>query len=491
MATNFKPSKEVKSDLKRLTGIIERQRQALKSLALDDPEFKQTEAAIKKTASEIEKAKTTLKESIQIETKIKAEEDLATAEEELKYAKASGDSKEIQDANNAFAKARNAAIKAGVKQKSGALLGSEEAGGKTGTPILTPAETAGKTVATGGGKSGTGTGTGSGTDGKKTVDTKLTVTDAQQREEALSVAGGADFALPEVIFNNVPTLKRILERYVAEDWTVDKLRKAIRDDQWYRENSREIKQRWVQKYNYDDLVQSGQAKGTTDYEMQIAKIEAKLKKRASKIGSAAASDPTALRKAAENLYITNRSEDESFIDNFLAAAIKPMAGMIGGRITEGYTGEALANYQLIQKYAKDNGFEVSDIVPGGASEQQVLTGIANGSIDINRVAQDARKLAAQGQPQYVRELLGQGYDLAQVYAPYRKTMATILDIQDPNQIDLNDPTLRLAITDKGDMNLYDFKKALRQDNRWQYTEQAKADVSNAAFNVLRDFGFQG
>jgi hypothetical protein len=70
-------------------------------------------------------------------------------------------------------------------------------------------------------------------------------------------------------------------------------------------------------------------------------------------------------------------------------------------------------------------------------------------------------------------------------------MATILDIQDPNEIDLNDPLLRSAITDKGDMNLYDFKKALRQDNRWQYTEQAKQDVSNAAFNVLRDFGFQG
>jgi hypothetical protein len=49
----------------------------------------------------------------------------------------------------------------------------------------------------------------------------------------------------------------------------------------------------------------------------------------------------------------------------------------------------------------------------------------------------------------------------------------------------------MAITDKGDMNLYDFKKALRQDNRWQYTGQAKEEVSNAALKVLQDFGFQG
>jgi hypothetical protein len=41
------------------------------------------------------------------------------------------------------------------------------------------------------------------------------------------------------------------------------------------------------------------------------------------------------------------------------------------------------------------------------------------------------------------------------------------------------------------MNVYDFKKLLRQDNRWQYTKQAKDDVSTAALGVLRDFGFQG
>jgi hypothetical protein len=41
------------------------------------------------------------------------------------------------------------------------------------------------------------------------------------------------------------------------------------------------------------------------------------------------------------------------------------------------------------------------------------------------------------------------------------------------------------------MNVYDFKKALRKDNRWQYTEQARKDVSSATLDILRDFGFQG
>lgn len=301
-----------------------------------------------------------------------------------------------------------------------------------------------------------------------------------------------DLALPETLFKNIPSLNAILKKFVnTPGMTEAAFLKLVRDDVWFKQNSKEIKNRYVQYYNYRDLQASGRAQGTTAYEMEIAKIEAKLKKRAVEIGSAAANDPAALRQAAENLYITNRSEDEAFITDFLAASVKTMAGMIGGKVTQGYSGEALTNYDKLVEAARDNGFQVSDILPGATTEQQVIQGIISGNIDVNRVIADARKLASQGQPAYVRDLLAQGYNLKQVFAPYRQVMANVLEIGDPNQIDLNDPLLRSAITDKGDMNLYDFRKALRQDNRWQYTAQAKEDVSTAALQVLRDFGFQG
>lgn len=316
-------------------------------------------------------------------------------------------------------------------------------------------------------------------------------TAGQKQEEALAVAGGADFALPETIFKNVPSLNAILKKYVnGEIASADGLRKAIRDDVWYKQNSAEIKNRYVQLFNYRDLVATGQATGSTAYEKQIADLERKLADKARTIGSSAANDPAALRRAAENMYITNVGIDDAMTTDFLASAIKPIGSMIAGKPTMGYSGDALANYKTLVQTARDNGFQISDILPGGANEQQVLAGIASGKIDINRVQQDARKLAAQGQPQYVRDLLAQGYDLAQVFAPYRKVMGSVLELN-PDQIDLNDPLLRTAITDKGDMNLYDFKKAMRADNRWQYTEQAKSDVSTAALSVLKDFGFQG
>jgi hypothetical protein len=301
------------------------------------------------------------------------------------------------------------------------------------------------------------------------------------------------YGLSEALFKNIPSLKLIFEDYVdpKKKMTDDEFVRRIRNDVWYKKNSAGIKQRFVQYYNYRDLQESGQAEGTTQYEQDIEGIVRNLEKRAVEIGSAAASDPTALRNAAENIYLTNKEKDTTFIDDFLASSIRSVAGTIGGKTTQGYSGAALQNYNALVSAARNNGFQVADIIPGGANVDQVLQGIASGKIDVNRVVADARKLAAQGQPQYVRDLLAQGYNLDQVFKPYRTAMANVLEIGDSDQIDLNDPLLRSAITDKGDMNLYDFKKALRQDNRWQYTEQAKKDVSTAALGVLRDFGFQG
>jgi hypothetical protein len=51
--------------------------------------------------------------------------------------------------------------------------------------------------------------------------------------------------------------------------------------------------------------------------------------------------------------------------------------------------------------------------------------------------------------------------------------------------------LRSAITGEKELPIYEFQRQLRKDSRWQYTNQAKEEVSDVALKVLRDFGFQG
>jgi hypothetical protein len=359
-------------------------------------------------------------------------------------------------------------------------------GGKTGgtTGGTTGGKTGGTTGGTTGGKTG---GSASGSSGPSGLSGPSSAYDA------LLAKVKAEYNLPDIIFSNVDSLGKILEKYITGKIDLDRFKQEVENDVWYRQNSKEIKARYLQQFNYKDLVKSGNAKGTTDYEQSIAKITNSLIIKARGLG--AALDEGQAKLIAEDLYIHNQDLDDSVVTRRLVSGIRPISGMIAGKVTEGYSGQALKDYQGLQALAKANGFNLSDILPRDASgnpmtAEGTLKGLALGEIDSTRIAQDVRKLAAIGQPQYVRDLLGQGYDLENIYAPYKKTMANILEL-DTSQIDLNDPTLRGAINEKGDMNIYDFQKALRKDSRWQYTKNAKDEVASSTLQVLRDFGFQG
>ncbi len=69
-------------------------------------------------------------------------------------------------------------------------------------------------------------------------------------------------------------------------------------------------------------------------------------------------------------------------------------------------------------------------------------------------------------------------------------MASTLDLN-PETISMNDTTLRAAIGPDREMSVYDFEKALRKDKRWEFSQQARDEVSTLVNKVLKDFGFVG
>lgn len=101
-----------------------------------------------------------------------------------------------------------------------------------------------------------------------------------------------------------------------------------------------------------------------------------------------------------------------------------------------------------------------------------------------------RQTAKIGMPENIGKLLDEGVDLDTVYSPYKNLMASVLEIN-PEGIRLDDPVLRSAITSAGETSLFDWQRQLRKDPRWQYTNNAREEVSSIALDVLRDFGFQG
>lgn len=304
------------------------------------------------------------------------------------------------------------------------------------------------------------------------------------------------YDLPDYLFQTVPGLGDILVKAVNEGWDNNKFLAAAKLTPWWQSTSGVLRQRITDKAKYDELKAQGQDVSKSDYGQYLSKQIRNVKAQAKTIAGVTLDDAQA-QQIAEKIYNGNLDDDPLAINRLIIPFIGKVTDRYAGTDVTTYGGQALNNYQMLQSIAKSNGLNLKDILPqistsltGGDLEKAVLQGLASGDIDVNRIAQNARIVAAQGQPEYVRNLLNQGYDLEQIYAPYKKTMATVLEL-DPNQIDVNDPTLRSAINNNGDMNVYDFKKALRKDARWQYTENARNEMTDSAFTLLRNFGFMG
>jgi len=144
--------------------------------------------------------------------------------------------------------------------------------------------------------------------------------------------------------------------------------------------------------------------------------------------------------------------------------------------------QSLASTALANGLSLDKNFG-ADVITGWVKRIE-----AGEDIDIFKNL--IRKTAAVGLPENLVKLVDSGVDLDTIYAPYKRTMANILEVPE-STITLDDPVLRGAIGPDKPMTLFDFQKQLRKDARWQYTDQAKEEVSSAALKVLRDFGFQG
>lgn len=313
-----------------------------------------------------------------------------------------------------------------------------------------------------------------------------------------------NFNLPDYIFTvdrdkktgELGQLGKLLLKAVEKGYSEKQFLDEAMLTDWWQSNAGSVRERIIDLNKYKELQKKGLDVSKTDFGMYQTDKMRQVKARAKTLAGITLDDATA-QKIVEDIYNGFLDNDPLAIDRLIIPYVAKTTNLYGKGAVTGFGGEALQIQQSLAAIAKANGLAISDILPklgagvlGKDAEQTTIQEILSGNLDLNTVLSNARQIAAQGQPEYVRKLLGSGYNLEDIYAPYKQTMASVLEIN-PDQIDLNDNSLRMAINEKGDMNIYDYKKALRQDSRWQYTGQAKESVATAALGVLRDFGFQG
>ena len=189
--------------------------------------------------------------------------------------------------------------------------------------------------------------------------------------------------------------------------------------------------------------------------------------------------------AAKGLKADDATLEKYYMDGIDDIVI--LDELAGGISAKGAAGEAGNALSVLSGIARANGFNLEKDF--GNQIDGWLQRISKGE-DIEDFKRIIRSQAKLGLPDKVKEQLDEGLDLANIYAPYRNAMAKLLEL-DSDAISLDDPILRMAYGQDKEMSIYDFKRAVRKDSRWQYTDNAREEVSNNALQVLRDFGFQG
>jgi hypothetical protein len=206
---------------------------------------------------------------------------------------------------------------------------------------------------------------------------------------------------------------------------------------------------------------------------------ASFKKQLNKAEKAAGRKTT---KSGNRTVYTSDLNREQFLTNEIKKIVDPKSGKSEFETKraekEGLTAQSL------RAVAKLNGINLTQ-----DQLDAYATDIRNGK-DINVIKNGIRQMAGLGRPDSIKKLLAEGTDLDTIYSPYKTTMASLLEVPE-DQIDLNDSTLQSAIGPDKEMPLYEFRKALKKDNRWQYTKNAEKEVSDVVLRVLKDFGFQG
>jgi hypothetical protein len=274
-------------------------------------------------------------------------------------------------------------------------------------------------------------------------------------------------------------------RLSASDW-------SIRNASTYAKRDAERRQytETLDKYNQQlaladtqdkkDAILSkiGQLNTTSSYARGLASAKAYIEATAS--GLTGTMSPERLDAFVKRMYDSANDKDPNIINRELAALItyKPgtqLGGSIGGDLT------------TLRATARANGFDLDTSF--GSSINDWLQRLAKGE-SIETFKNTIRGAAKLGLPDKVANLLDQGLDLKDIYAPYRNVMASVLEVA-PDSISLDDKTLRGAIGPEKEMSLYDFQRTLRKDARWQYTNNAREEASDSVLRVLKDFGFQG
>jgi hypothetical protein len=280
--------------------------------------------------------------------------------------------------------------------------------------------------------------------------------------------------------NSVPDIKRILNQAIKQNWDVQHFQDALRGTSWWKHNSDQAKK-----------MIALQKADPAEYNAQRIAAERHVAQMAKAMG--------VKMTAAQNRSLATADIFQNMDDATLQAQIGAMFTSVPG--SSGGTSVQLN--QEISKLASQYGVPVTQKWINGQIKiaLQAGTGVEGATAQL-------QTMAASLYPTLAKEIKA-GQTVEQLAQPYVAQMANTLEI-DPGQITLQDPTISKALHGQlpkagaapvapkpgaaappasAPSTLYDFQNALRNDPRWDKTDNAKASAYSMLHQLGQTFGF--
>lgn len=276
------------------------------------------------------------------------------------------------------------------------------------------------------------------------------------------------------LLDSVPELKNIFSQAVSGEWSTGKFQQAVQKSQWYR--------------THGDSVRQGLALQVADpatWAANIQKANTHVHQLASQLGVSLVGDEA--NRLAHELVLG--AWDDATLQQHIGSLFKQNNGKAGGSVY----GQAAALQQQLKQLAGDYGTGVGPDALNNWTQQILM-----GQNTIDGYKQFVQTGAKAKYPGLIPQI-DSGLTVRQVADPYVQSMAQILEVN-PTTVDIsNDPTIRKALQGStvvqdgkattSATGLTQFEAQLRNDPRWQYTGNAKDQISSALVKIGQDWGF--
>ena len=153
-------------------------------------------------------------------------------------------------------------------------------------------------------------------------------------------------------------------------------------------------------------------------------------------------------------------------------------------------GSAGDNQTQLLNWASTNGLDLD----AQAADAYVMK-LTTGAQTFEDVKQELRETYLVGAFPAWADKIREGYDPSVLVAPYRSRAANLLEVE-ANSLTFDDPVIKAAMQYTGGdgspavLPLYEYDRLVRQDARWDKTNNAYATYTKVGTDLLRRFGFR-